>query len=107
MRTINIHHTVLLFVIIFAITGCSSIQIKHHSLATDPPLCKADVEKNKVAVFRDTAWRHNQKESEIREELVDPRIKVFYTNNHCMQTLDVSREIEGRCVLLPLDSEII
>jgi hypothetical protein len=86
--------------------GCSSVQVLHHSIGIEPPLCKNGIEGSTVAVYWDTAWRQNQKEAQMREAIFAEGVENFFRDNGCVKTNKLSRIIGGKPVSMSTDDEI-
>jgi hypothetical protein len=86
--------------------GCSTTQLTYHSRGIEPPFCKNGLNGSSAAVYWDTAWRHDQKATELREKILAEGIGLFFNTNDCIRTVKISRTIGDKSIAMCTDSEI-
>jgi hypothetical protein len=87
-------------------SGCSSIQVVHHSRGIQPPFCRNGMQGSTVAVYWDSAWRHDQKEVELRERIFTEGLAEFFRENDCIRTTKISRTIGSKSVSMSTYAEL-
>lgn len=97
----------LLLTTSFLLAACSTTSIKHYVAGNQLPLCNEENPAEKLVVYWGTAWRGNQKEVVRRSVIAEEYIEVFFRSNDCFDTLEISKIVNGKDVLLVTDSEII
>jgi hypothetical protein len=105
MKTIN-RHICILTGMVFLLLGCSTTQFTHHSRGIDPPFCKNGLHGSTAVVYWDTAWRHDQKEIERREKMLEEGIRSFFSKTSCVKTVKISRNVGNKPVSLCPEAEI-
>ncbi|MBU0482452.1 MAG: hypothetical protein KKG47_15270 [Proteobacteria bacterium] len=88
-------------------SGCSTIRTTHHSVGLQPPLCEEKTSQINAAVFWNTVWRQDQKEPQIREEMLSTALERFFAGTGCYRAQNLIRQINGRSALLATDTEIL
>ena len=87
------------FVAIFllaALSGCATTQTFIHAVGSKPPLCQAQSGQEIALVLWGTAWRDNQKEPRLREEMASKAIAEFFSGRSCYAKATILRSIAGR-----------
>jgi len=105
VKTIN-RHACILMGIVFLFFGCSTTQFTHHSRGMDPPFCKNGLHDSTAVIYWDTAWRHDQKEIERREKMLEEGIRSFFSKASCIKTVKITRSVIGKPVSLCSEVEI-
>jgi hypothetical protein len=90
-----------------ALGGCATTHVAIHSIGSRPPLCQTQTAPEPALVLWGTAWRDNQKEVGLREEMVARAIPPFFGTTPCYSNVEVLRSAGGRSAIELSDSEAL
>jgi len=90
-----------------ALVGCATTQVALHSIGSRPPLCRTQTTPEPALVLWGTAWRDNQKDVGLREEMVARAISRFFGTTSCYSNVEVLRSAGGRSAIELSDSEAL
>jgi hypothetical protein len=92
----------------FVLGGCATTHIVTHAVGNKPPLCKAvQPAPESALVLWGTAWRENQKEVALREEMASRAISRFFTTSPCYAKVEVLKSATGRSPIALSDGEAL
>jgi hypothetical protein len=109
-KSISDHFSVqieVLLLMALTVTGCSIISVSNHAVGAKPPLCSEQKASQRVLVFWGVAWREDQKEEMLREEIVSRAITRFFSSTQCFAAATIQRSIGSREALILTDAEIL
>ena len=96
--------------IIFAILslgGCASTQVITHTVGKRLPLCQAPATSQRALILWGTAWRENQKEATLREEMASRGISQFFHSSSCYLKVEVLKLAAKREAVELSDTEAL
>jgi hypothetical protein len=86
--------------------GCGSIRISTYAAGVKPPLCSDQTARQTVLVLWGCAWRENQKEVPLREEIASRAIARFFSSSSCYESATIA-EPGGLAALMLTDGEML
>jgi hypothetical protein len=89
------------------LVACSTTQISMHAVGTKPPLCGSSGLRERALVLWGPAWRIDQKDVPIREQMASNAITKFFTNDSCYSDVTVLRSLADRDVVTLSDAEVL
>lgn len=106
------HYKILYFITLSAVcglilSGCSTIIIKAHIAGGKPPICGNITAGQKVLVLWGTAWRHEQKAKDRREQIASGAIKSFFDTRSSSCPATVLRSLDDKDPVSMSDAEIL
>ncbi len=87
--------------------GCARTQITTHAAGLKPPFCKAQAEQSTALVLWGAAWRENQKEGPLREEIASSAISQFFSTGKCYSKVNVLKSLADRDPVILSDTEAL
>ena len=98
----------LIALAIIALVGCASTKVTMHVVGKKPPLCRTQSSSQTALVFSGTAWRENQKEVALREEMASRAISRFFKTSSCFAKAEVQRLVsENEEAIALSDTDIL
>jgi len=99
-------------IIITAITGliicgCAATKIVTHAIVRKPPLCQMQSAPESALVLWGPAWRENQKEIALREDIASRAINQFFTTSPCYSKVEVLKSVAGRSAIELSDAQAL
>ncbi|MFN8578059.1 MAG: hypothetical protein U0354_14565 [Candidatus Sericytochromatia bacterium] len=85
------------------LNSCASTIINSHKIGTTKELCS----KKSVLVFWGTAWRDNQKEKNLREEIASKAINKYFSNSKCFSDFKVVKNLNNKESISLSDTELL
>lgn len=91
------------FLLVLMLNSCASTIINSHKIGTTKELCS----KKSVLVFWGTAWRDNQKEKNLREEIASKAINKYFSNSKCFSDFKVVKNLNNKESISLSDTELL
>ena len=104
IRIVGIFITALAGLII---CGCAGTNIVTYAIVRKPPLCQMQSAPESALVLWGPAWRENQKEVALREEIAARAIDQFFTTAPCYSKVEVLKSVAGRSAIELSDAEAL
>ena len=82
--------------VIFTLSGCATTQVTTHAVGKRPPLCQGQAAPQTALILWGTAWRDNQKQVALREEMASRAISQFFDTSSCYSKVEVLKLAAGR-----------
>ena len=92
---------------IIALVGCATTTLTTHVVGKKPPLCQIRASSQTALVLWGTAWRENQKEVALREEMASRAISQFFKTSSCYSKVEVQRLASGHEAIGLSDTEAL
>jgi hypothetical protein len=89
------------------LSSCATTKINLHTVGLKPPLCRAMTGSQAALVLWGAAWRENQKEVLLREEMASRAISNFFREGSCYSKVTVLRSLDGRQATTLSDAEVL
>ncbi len=93
----------LLLISSLIINSCASTSIIYHKIGSSNSLCK----NKSTLVLWGTAWRKDQKEKELREEIASKSLSKYLSSSKCFYNYKLLKEINGKSAITLSDIEAI
>jgi hypothetical protein len=87
--------------------GCATTRVVTHTVGALPPLCQAQESSQTALILWGAAWRENQKEAALREEMASRAIARFFKTSPCYSMVDVLKVADGRSAVGLSDVEAL
>jgi hypothetical protein len=94
-------------VAILTLGGCATTQVTIHVVGNRPPLCQAQATSQEALILWGTAWRENQKEVALREEMASRAIAQYFNVSSCYSKVEVLKLAAGREAVGLSDAEAL
>ena len=92
---------------IFTLGGCATTRVTTHVVGNRPPLCQAQTTSETALILWGTAWRDNQKEVALREEMASRGIAQYFNTSSCFSKVEVLKLAAGREAVGLSDAEAL
>jgi hypothetical protein len=92
---------------ILTLSGCATTQVTAHVVGNKPPLCQAQTTSETALILWGTAWRDNQKEVALREEMASRAIAQYFNTSSCFSKVEVLKLAAGREAVGLSDAEAL
>lgn len=89
------------------LSGCAATGSTTHTIGKYPPLCSSQSSAPSTLILWGTAWRTNQKEVLLREEIASRAIKSFFQKSACFSNIEVLKSINGIPAIGLSDVEVL
>jgi hypothetical protein len=76
--------------------GCAATEVTTHVVGNRPPLCQAQAVSQTAMILWGTAWRDNQKEVALRDEMASRAIAQYFNTCPCFSRVEVLKLAAGR-----------
>jgi hypothetical protein len=86
--------------------SCSSIRISTYAAGVKPPLYSDQTARQTVLVLWGCAWREDQKEVPLREDIASRAIARFFSSSSCYESATIA-DPAGRAALMLSDGELL
>ncbi|MBX7059227.1 MAG: hypothetical protein K1X75_14265 [Leptospirales bacterium] len=86
---------------------CATPQTTVHALGRQPPLCADQDTVQQSLVFWGSAWRANQKEPTLREEIARKAISAYFGGRSCLHAVGIVENVSERSALELSDAELL
>lgn len=87
--------------------GCATTRVVAHTVGARPPLCQAQGPSQTALILWGAAWRENQKEAALREEMASRAINHFFKTSPCYSKVDVLNVVDGHSAASLSDVEAL
>lgn len=105
MKTSSSLFTTSLLTLLLA--ACGTTQISMHSVGANPPLCESVAREESALVLWGPAWRTDQKDIPMREQMAENAIRKFFANNTCYPNPTILRSLAGKNAATLSDAEVL
>ena len=105
--SIEVAELLVVTLAIFTLGGCAATRVTTHVVGNRPPLCQAQATSQTALILWGTAWRENQKEVALREEMASRAITRYFNTSLCFSKVEVLKSAAGREAVGLSDAEAL
>lgn len=106
IKFFDIPQVLLVALAVLLLGGCATTQVTTHAIGGKPSLCQAQT-KPTALILWGAAWRVNQKETDLREEMAARAIARYFKNSSCYAEVEVLKQAMGREAVGLSDAEAL
>lgn len=103
---LKIDYRIVFILITILLSSCASTTVVSHKIGDASSLC-SKTEKKSALVLWGAAWRKDQKEPPIREDIAEKGINRFFSTESCFSSFKIMKTIDSKSVLTLSDVEIL
>jgi hypothetical protein len=93
--------------VILGLGGCAVTNVTMHTVGDRPPLCRVQKTKQTALILWGTAWRENQKETELREGMTSRAIAQYFNASSFYSPVKVLKLVGDREAVGLSDAEAL
>jgi hypothetical protein len=97
----------VMFALTLTLAGCAATRITIHAIGDRPPLCRSQPSQPSALILWGAAWRSNQKEVSLREEIASRAISRFFADNACFSNVQLLKSVNNRSAIELSDVEAL
>lgn len=105
--SIGIAESLVVALAILTLGGCATTRVTTHAVGNRPPLCFAQATSQTALILWGTAWRENQKEVALHEEIASRGIAQYFNTSSCYSKVEVLKLAAGREAIELSDAEAL